>query len=272
MLSLTDSEFHRLVDFMKSNYGINLEKKRVLIEGRLSTIVRTKGFESYGDYLDYAFADPSGKETIALVNKLTTNHTFFLREPEHFEFMKTTVLPYIEKTVKDRDARIWCAASSTGQEPYTMAMIIDEYFGERKKDWDCKILATDIDTDVLTKARVGKYTAEMMKDVPEEWKRKYFIRLDENTYQVTDKIRSEVVYKKFNLMDPIKYKKPFDLISCRNVMIYFEPETKNQLIERFYDCTKDGGYLFIGHAENVSKDTRYKYIKPAIYRKMVGIR
>ena len=186
--------------------------------------------------------------------------------------MKTTVLPYIEKTVKDRDARIWCAASSTGQEPYTMSMIIDEYFGERKKDWDCKILATDIDTDVLTKARAGKYTAEMMKDVPEEWKRKYFIRLDENTYQVTDKIRSEVVYKKFNLMDPIKYKKPFDLISCRNVMIYFEPETKNQLIERFYDCTKDGGYLFIGHAENVSKDTRYKYIKPAIYRKMVGIR
>ena len=269
MLELTDNEFHRLVDYMKSNYGINLEKKRILIEGRLNSIVANMGFENYGQYLDYAFNEPTGKETMALVNKLTTNHTFFMREPEHFEFLKTTVLPYIEETVRDHDARIWCAASSTGQEPYTIAMTIDEYFGPRKSGWDLKILATDLDTDVLRTAKRGIYTEEMLKDVPDRWRKAYFRKIDSESYQVIDEIREQIVYKKFNLMDKIVYKKPFDLISCRNVMIYFDADTKNALIERFYDCTKNGGYLFIGHAENVSKNTRYKYVKPAIYRKSV---
>lgn len=267
MLNLTDEDFHRLVEFMRSNYGINLEKKRVLIEGRLNAVVMDKGFTSFKDYIDYAFSDSTGRETIALVNKLTTNHTFFMREPEHFEFMRDTVLPYIESTVADKDARIWCAAASTGQEPYTMAMVIDDYFGARKKGWDLKILATDLDTDVLRKAKLGVYSAEAVSDLPGEWVDRYFKKIDKETYQISNEIRDEIVYKKFNLMDPIKYVKPFDLIVCRNVMIYFENDTKNALIERFYDCTKDGGYLFIGHAENVSKDTRYRYIKPAIYRK-----
>lgn len=268
MPSLTDSDFHRLVDYMKSNYGINLEKKRVLIEGRLSSIVKNKGFGTFKEYIDFALNDPSGGETITLVNKLTTNHTFFMREPEHFEFLKSTVLPYIEKTVKDRDARIWCAAASTGQEPYTIAMTIDDYFGERRAGWDLKILATDLDTDVLKKAKAGIYPGESLSDLPENWRRKYFKDIGDGNYQVVDRMRNEIVYKKFNLMDPISYKKPFDLILCRNVMIYFESDTKNQLIERFYDCTKDGGYLFIGHAENIAKTTRYKYVKPAVYRKL----
>ena len=268
MLTLTDNEFHRLVTYIKTNYGINLERKRVLIEGRLNSIVTSMGFSTYGQYLDYAFGDPSGREAIALVNKLTTNHTFFMREPEHFEFLKSTVLPYIEQSVKDKDARIWCAASSTGQEPYTIAMTIDEYFGPRKAGWDLKILATDLDTDVLRTAKNGIYTLDMLKDVPPHWMKRYFKKIDSENYQVIDEIRNEIVYKKFNLMDNIVYKKPFDLISCRNVMIYFDADTKNALIERFYDCTKNGGYLFIGHAENVSKTTRYKYIKPAIYRRM----
>lgn len=272
MLSLTDADFHRLVDYMKSNYGINLEKKRVLIEGRLSSIVVNKGFDSFSSYIDYALSDKSGTETITLVNKLTTNHTFFMREPEHFEFMKQTVLPYIESSVRDRDARIWCAAASTGQEPYTIAMVIDEYFGSRKSGWDLKILATDLDTDVLRKAKMGVYSGEAVSDLPDAWKKKYFNRIDSDTYQVKEELRNEIIYKKFNLMDPITYKRPFDLILCRNVMIYFENDTKNALIERFYDCTKDGGYLFIGHAENVSKDTRYKYIKPAIYRKLEKVK
>ncbi len=268
MPSLTDADFHRLVDYMKSNYGINLEKKRVLIEGRLGSIVRNMGFGSFKEYIDYALNDPSGNEAITLVNKLTTNHTFFMREPEHFEYLKTVVLPYIERSVKDRDVRIWCAAASTGQEPYTIVMVIDDYFGERRAGWDLKILATDLDTDVLKKAKAGIYPEESLSDLPDTWRRKYFDKIDDGMYQVTARLRDEVVFKKFNLMDPITYKKPYDLILCRNVMIYFEPETKNQLIERFYDCTKDGGYLFIGHAENISKQTRYKYIKPAVYRKL----
>lgn len=267
MLKLTDDDFKRLVTYIKSNYGINLEKKRVLIEGRLANVASSCGFDNFTDYLDFAFNDQTQKETIRLVNKLTTNHTFFMREPEHFDYLRDTVLPHIEQTVADRDARIWCAASSTGQEPYTIAMTIDEYFGDKKRMWDTTILATDLDTDVLRTAKAGIYTAEMMEGLPESWIKKYFIRIDESRYQVTERIRNEVVFKKFNLMDPIVYKKPFDLISCRNVMIYFDTNTKNALIERFYDVIKPGGYLFIGHAENISRDTKFKYIKPAIYRK-----
>ncbi|WP_455526333.1 CheR family methyltransferase [Huintestinicola sp.] len=267
MLKLTDDDFLRLVDFIKTNYGINLEKKRVLIEGRLTGIVSSSGFDSFTDYINYALSDSSGKETIRLVNKLTTNHTFFMREPDHFKFLESTVLPYIESSVKDKDARIWCAASSTGQEPYTIAMTVDEYFGSRKAGWDTTILATDLDTDVLRTAKAGIYSKEMLEGLPDKWIDKYFRRIDNENYQVIDRIRNEIVFKKFNLMDPIVCKKPFDLISCRNVMIYFDTQTKNALVERFYDVTKKGGYLFIGHAENVSRDTRYSYIKPAIYRR-----
>lgn len=269
MLKLTDDDFNRLVSYMKNNYGINLEKKRILIEGRLSNMVIQRGFKSFKEFIDFAFADKTGNETMQLVNKLTTNHTFFLREPEHFEYLKSTILPYLEKVnEKTHTLRIWCAASSTGQEPYTIVMTMDEYFGAKAPMWDMKILATDLDTDVLKKAQAGIYTADMVKDVPSHWLSKYFKKIDDKNYQVIDRIRNQVVYKQFNLMDKIVCKSPYDLISCRNVMIYFEQETKNALIERFYDVTKEGGYLFIGHAESVGRDTRYTYVKPAIYRKI----
>lgn len=265
MLRLSDDDFNRLVGFIKTNYGINLEKKRVLIEGRLTGIVNSEGYANFTEYLNYALKD--SKETMRLVNKLTTNHTFFMREPEHFKFLESDVLPYIEENVKDRDARLWCAASSTGQEPYTIAMTIDEYFGTRKGGWDTTLLATDIDTDVLRKARDGIYGADTLEGLSDKWIDKYFKKLPDGRYQVIDRLRNEVVFKKFNLMDPIVYKKPYDLISCRNVMIYFDADTKNALIERFYDATKVGGYLFIGHAESVSRNARYSYVKPAVYRK-----
>ena len=268
MLKLTDDDFNRLVSYMKTNYGINLEKKRILIEGRLSNTVTARGFKDFKEFLDFAFADKTGNETMQLVNKLTTNHTYFLREPEHFEYLKSTVLPYLEKTVTDHDMRIWCAASSTGQEPYTIVMTMDEYFGSQASAWNLKILATDLDTDVLRKAKAGIYKTDMLKDVPPEWLKKYFRKIDTDTYQVIDRIRNMIEFRQFNLMDKIICRKPYDLISCRNVMIYFEMETKNALVERFYDVTKEGGYLFIGHAESVGKGTRYTYIKPAVYRKL----
>lgn len=267
MAKLSPEDFTRLVSYVKSVYGINLEKKQVLIEGRLSSAMSQLGYEDFTSYLDFVFADRTGSEMTKLVNRLTTNHTFFLREPDHFEHLRTVVLPYFESTVIDRDARIWCAACSTGQEPYTMAMVIDEYFGERKSGWDLKILATDISTNVLHTARAGEYTIDMLKDVPERWIHNYFEQIDEDRFRIVDRIRKEVVFKQFNLMDPIVCKRPFHLISCRNVMIYFDNPTKNALIERFYDVTKNGGYFYIGHAETVSKESRYKYIKPAIYRK-----
>ena len=267
MLKLTDDDFWRIVRYIKENYGINLERKRVLVEGRLTNMVNNKGYTDFKSYLDYVLANTKTEDYQKFVNKLTTNHTYFMREPEHFEFLKSEVLPYIEKTVRDRDARIWCAASSTGQEPYTLAMTIDEYFGVRREGWDLKILATDISTDALGKAYEGIYTAEMMADLPPAWIKKYFVKIDNERYQVCQRMRQEIIYRQFNLMDPITYKKPYDLISCRNVMIYFDAETKNALIERLYGALKPGGYLFIGHAENIAKATRFKCIQPAIYRK-----
>ncbi len=234
-------------------------------------MVTSRGFRSFKEFIDFAFADKTGNETMQLVNKLTTNHTFFLREPEHFEFLKSTVLPYIEKNnARERSMNIWCAASSTGQEPYSIAMTVDEYFGSRSSGWNMRILATDIDTDVLQTARDGIYTNDMVKDVPPQWLSRYFTRKDDKHYQIIDRIKKLVEFRQFNLMDNIVCTRPYDLISCRNVMIYFEQATKNALIERFYDVTKDGGYLFIGHAESVGRDTRYTYIKPAIYRKVSG--
>lgn len=267
MLRMTDEDFDRLVDYMRTNYGINLARKRVLAEGRLAGIAASKGFDNLSDYITFAINDPTRAETIRLVNKLTTNHTFFMREPEHFSFLAENVLPYIESTVTDRDARIWCAAASTGQEAYTIAMTIDEYFGESKALWDTSILATDLDTEVLHTAREGIYSEEMLGGLSDKWIDKYFQKLPSGKYQVTDRIRKEIVFKQFNLMDTIVCKKPFDLISCRNVMIYFDTATKNDLVERFYDVTKPGGYLFIGHAENLPRESRYSYVLPAVYRR-----
>ncbi|MFR0880283.1 MAG: protein-glutamate O-methyltransferase CheR [Oscillospiraceae bacterium] len=266
-IKITDSEFSRLIKFMHKTYGIDLSRKRILIEGRLSNVLAQKGFTNYTDYLNFVFSDKSGKETVTLVNKLTTNHTYFLREPQHFEFMQKVFLPYIEKTVKDHDVRIWCAASSSGEEPYTIAMIIDDYFGSRKAGWDLRILATDISTNVLQKAKNAVYPAESIKNVPQRWREKYFIKNSDGTYTITDRIKREVIFKQFNLMDDIVYKKPFDLIFCRNVMIYFDAPTKDALVERFYDASKKGAYLFIGLAETISKSSRYTFVQPAIYQK-----
>lgn len=268
-LKISDKEFQRLVKFIQSKYGINLSQKRALIEGRLSKTIAERGFASYDAYFDVAFNDESGLETVQLVNKLTTNHTYFMREVQHFEFLRDVMLPHVEKTCANtRSAAIWCAASSSGEEPYTIAMIIDEYFGKRKQGWDLRILATDLSTDILKKAQAGTYTAEGLKDVPQKWKDNYFTRNPNGTYTVVDRIKKEVIFKQFNLMDPIKWKRPFDIIFCRNVMIYFDTETKNDLVERFYDVTKPGGYFLIGHAENVSKESRFKFVQPATYQRV----
>ena len=271
-IKLTDAEFTRLVTYVKSRCGIDLSKKRILIEGRLARTLTEHNFTTFTAYIDMIFADKTGAEVSNFINKITTNHTFFMREPEHFDFMRSHVLPGIEASVRNKNARIWCAASSTGEEPYTMAMVIDEYFGARKKDWDLKILATDISTNVLAKAAEGIYNAETLEKIPASWKTKYFKQRGSDEYQVVDSIRSQIIYQQFNLMDPIitKYRQPFDFISCRNVMIYFDMETKSALIERFYDVLNDGAYFYIGHAESVPKTSRFTYVKPAIYQKIAN--
>ena len=268
MISLTDKEFETLVSFVHTKYGINLEKKRILIEGRLSNMLQERGFRSFQDYMNVLFKDTTGAEVTTLLNKLTTNHTFFLREIEHFEFMKTQVLPLFEKNLPHKDIRIWSAGCSSGQEPYTMAMAIHDYFGNRKGGWDTTILATDISMNVLEKAKKATYTLEEIKDVPEAWRKKYFVDNRNGTYTVCETIRKEVVFRTLNLMEPFRFPKPFDLIFCRNVMIYFDAPTKDKLINKFYDVTAMGGFLFIGHSEVINRDlAKYAYIRPAIYQR-----
>jgi chemotaxis protein methyltransferase CheR len=192
-----------------------------------------------------------------------------MRESDHFNYFRDTVLPYIKNTVGSNDLRIWSAGCSTGEEPYTLAMIIDEFFGEEKSKWDTKVLATDISSRVLEKAAKGIYSNEAAAYLPGKWKIKYFDVFDKESIIINEKIRNEVIYRKFNLMeDNFPFRKKFHVIFCRNVMIYFDTRTKWELANKFYDKMEYGGYLFIGHSESLNRDeTRYKYILPAVYRK-----
>ena len=269
MITLKDSEFKELTGYMKTNYGINLTEKKLLIEGRLSNMLTDKGFDNFSDYLQYIFKDPSGEEINTLINKLTTNHTFFMREAEHFNYFRDAVLPYLEATSKTKDLRIWSAGCSSGEEPYALAMIIADYFGTLKPMWNTKILATDISEKVLETAKKGIYSEEAMKIIPKYWGVEYFNKIEHQNYQISEEIRNEIIFRNFNLMTELfPFKKKFHVIFCRNVMIYFEPKIKMELINKFYDMTEPGGYLFIGHSESVNKEeTKYKYIMPAVYRK-----
>lgn len=269
MINIKDAEFRDLTSYIKKRYGLNLTEKKQLIEGRLSNMIIEQGFKDFSSYLKFVFADTSGKEINSLINKLTTNYTYFMRESDHFDYFRKTVLPTLEANSKTKDIRIWCAGCSSGEEPYTLAMLMEEYFGENKYMWDTKVLATDISEKVLEIAKKGIYAEEAIKDIPKYWGLRHFSKIENGNHQISDKMRNEVIYRKFNLMSEVfPFKKKLDVIFCRNVMIYFDEKTKIELINKFYDITEPGGYLFIGHSESINKkETNYKYIMPAVYRK-----
>jgi chemotaxis protein methyltransferase CheR len=266
MVKLTDNEFLDFVQYMHKNYGIDLSKKRILIEGRLSNLVEKKGMSNFSQYLESVKRNK--EEITILINKLTTNYTYFYREENHFKYLKEVILPFEEKNNKSRILNIWSAGCSSGEEPYTIAMVIDDYFKFTGSQWKIQILASDISENVLSKAREGIYTEEAIKNLPESYKKKYFDRTNDGKLQVNADIRKHVTFKVFNLMDPITDKNKYDVIFCRNVMIYFNAETKLNIVNKFYDANKSGGYLMIGHAETIQRNkSKYLYINPAIYKK-----
>lgn len=270
MLTITDNEFKQLTEFIKANYGINLkEEKRTLVSSRLQSVLQHKNFQSFSEYYRYVVSDKSGDAVATLIEKITTNHTYFMREVDHFNYFRGQILPYLTAIAKNKDLRIWSAGCSTGEEPYTLAMVMDEYFGKEKVWWDTKILATDISYKVLNKAIEGKYSNEEVASLPPEWRNNYFRKHNAENSVVTEKLRNEVIFRKLNLMDKtFPFKKKFHVIFCRNVMIYFDNQTKKELVNKFYDITEDGGFLLIGHSESLNRtETKYKYLKPAIYRK-----
>lgn len=270
MQKITNSEFKKLAEYIKKNYGIYLKEEKIsLIMSRLSNVLVSKNMNSFSEYFDYVISEPTGAAEIELMNKITTNHTFFMREVEHFNYFENIILPYLKQTVKDRDLRVWSAGCSSGEEPYTLAMIMDKFFGKEKMWWDAKVLATDISCKILEEAKKGIYSIEDIVSLPDQWQQDYFQRRDNECSEVIEKIKKEVIFRRFNLMDSVfPFKKKFHVIFCRNVMIYFDNDTKDELVNKFYDLTEEGGFLFIGHSETLNRETtKYKYVIPALYRK-----
>lgn len=270
MINITEREFINLAGFIESNYGIHLkEEKKSLVMGRLHNILTNKGFRSFSDYYDYILSDKTSDAVSMLIDKITTNHTFFMREAGHFHYFKNIVLPYMTGTIKDKDLRIWSAGCSTGEEPYTLAMLIDEYLGAEKRFWDSKVLATDISSRVLGIAENAIYDDKKVASLPTQWKLSYFKKNNPDKYELVERIRKEVIFRRFNLMEPVfPFKRKFHVIFCRNVMIYFDNKTKKELVDKFYRHLEHGGYLFLGHSESLSREiSPFQYIMPAVYRK-----
>ncbi|MCL2083991.1 MAG: protein-glutamate O-methyltransferase CheR [Oscillospiraceae bacterium] len=269
MEKIKREEFMRLVEYMRTNYGVNLEQKLTLVEGRLWSVLSQKGFKSLSEYFEFVISDKTGAEAKTLVTRLTTNYTYFYREDQHYKFLVGTVLPHLRDTLSLKDLRTWSAGCSSGEEPFTTAMVYDDFFGFDKPRWDTKILATDISPQVLNMAREAVYPEERLQNLSAAWKSKYFTKAGPDKFKVCDKIRAEVIFRSFNLMDKnMPFKKRFHVIFCRNVMIYFNKETRDALVERFFDVLEPGGYLFIGMSETISKtDTRFTFVQPSIYRR-----
>lgn len=268
-MKITDSEFLQIVSFMKTNYGINLSAKRTLVAGRLENFLIQNGYKSYGEYIEKVMNDRSGQEAKTMINYLTTNHTYFWREPIHFEFLRNVALPKLaEQEKRTKNLRIWSGASSTGEEPYTIVMVLKEFF-RMQGQWDTRILASDISSKALEKAKTGIYLKEQTEVLTDSWKKMYFDSYSTEECVVKPEIRSEVTFRSLNLMEPFPFRYKFHIVFLRNVMIYFEEETKTKLINKIYDVMEDGGYLFIGSTEMINKSaTRFKYIQPSIYQKV----
>ncbi len=272
-ISISDAEYKKLTQFVYDYIGINLtEQKRNLLMGRLQKVLREKKFNNFTDYYNFLVADKSGAALSELANFISTNHTFFWRENDHFEFFQKRVMPEIverKRMQNSNDIRIWCAGCSTGEEPYTLVMLMKEALGASYSDFTAGILATDISEKALDIARAGKYSSYRMKSMPEHLKKKYFKKIGDD-WHVIDSVKSEVTYRRFNLMnDVFPFKKAFDSIFCRNVMIYFDEQTRIALVQKFYDISAHSAYLFIGHSETIKRETtQYKFVSPAIYKKI----
>lgn len=268
--TMTEEEFLRIHRFLKRKYGIDMSRKKTIVEGRLENYVRNGGWQSYTEYMDAIEQDVSGVLEKKLVDLLSTNHTYFMREAEHFDFLKQEILPWLKKKEEHtRDLRIWCAASSSGEEPYTLAMVMTDFFGLEQNRWDTQLLATDVSTEILQQAIRGIYTEEQIAPLPDSWKRRFFkVIPGTGQYRVKEELKKQVLFRKFNLMDPFPFRKKMHVVFLRNVMIYFDEETKRNVLKKIYDCLEPGGYLFLGRTETLNRDKiPFQLVTPSVFRK-----
>lgn len=263
---MSPQQFRHLCDRVYSLCGINLKTgKEELVHSRLQKRLSALNLSSFEQYFKFLDDDRQGLEVVWMIDALTTNKTSFFREIQHFVFLREQVLPHI----RGNRLRIWSAACSTGEEPYSIAILLAESLANFKQ-WDTKILATDISTKVLAKAKEAVYETEILEPIPQDWRKKWFHKEDATgrTWRLDPQLRSMVSLARLNFMDRFPMKGPFDVIFCRNAMIYFDKPTQEKLVQRFYDLIAPGGFLFVGHSESLTGAKHsFNYIQPAIYQK-----
>lgn len=272
---LTEKEFELFRDLVYVESGIALnDSKKQLVQSRLQKCLREKGLNSFADYYQFVINDPTRSELVNMIDCISTNKTHFFRESRHFDLLDRQILPDLikkKREIKNPRLRLWSAACSSGEEPYTMAMILFNQI-ENDRYIDARILATDISTKVLNKAIKGAYTKEQTKDVPPAFLKKFFTPIsngEEQLYRINDFVKELVTIRRFNLLDlNAAHKSRFDIIFCRNVMIYFDFKTRQELTKKYYDLLVPGGYLFLSHAETIAgKDHHFKFVEAAVYQK-----
>jgi chemotaxis protein methyltransferase CheR len=267
----TDADFERVCALVYKSVGIRLsEAKRDLVYGRLARRIRQLELGSFREYLDVVEAHPE-REFTDFVNAITTNLTSFFRERHHFDALRGKVLPELMRArAAARRVRIWSAGCSTGEEPYSLAMTVADAFPPAS-GWDVKILATDLDTNVLAHAREGVYAEDRLRHLPDDVKSRWLRRgrgANGGNVRVAPELQRLVTFNQLNLMESWPMRGPFDVIFCRNVVIYFDKPTQTRLFERFADMLSDDGYLFVGHSETLYRVTdRFELIGQTIYRK-----
>ena len=272
---LSDKAFNFICKYVYDIAGIVLnDNKREMVYRRLSRIVRERKLSSFEEYYQVLKANPEEEQSY-FINAITTNLTSFFREKHHFDYMLSDELPRLirEKQASSKRLRIWSSASSTGEEPYSIAITLAQALGEKVATWDAKILATDIDSDVLAKGKQGVYHQNRVQDLPDNIVRDFFHRgtgKNSDMVRVAEKVRRLITFKQLNLLHEWPMKGPFDIIFCRNVIIYFDKETQLDLFARYYELLAPGGLLILGHSENLGYYQQYfENVGRTIFRKPV---
>ena len=264
-------EFEELAQLIADNFGIKVgENKRTLVTGRIHPMMEKYHFANHRECLDAIKNDPTGQLLSELANRISTNHTAFYREDAHFEVLREKVLPELlaaKTAVGDHDLRVWSAACATGEEAYTLLFTLHRSLGFDYRKWRAGVLATDISAEALATAKRGLYSHTRLEPVPPEVLNQYFHRVDQDNYEVLPEYRREVTFRRLNLInDSFPFKSKFDVIFCRNVMIYFSRAIRLRLLTRLRDWLVPGGYLFIGHSESlVGSHEGFSYLAPAVY-------